>query len=666
MKNWSSRLSWLYPPDSTITFLVLLLFSLFTFSLCRILFYIAYHPFFSDIETIRIAAGFVRGLRFDLSVIAAIMGPFFLLFHLLPPKLRSGRIGSFILFLPIPFFWLSIFLLAVDIYYYGETGRRISYEIFMLFRDKRAILGIVLYYPISLFLWIGLCILFYWVWMKLYRIGARWFLPSRGIIHEAIYLLLFVAFSIIAARGGLQVKPLRPSYAFADDNLILGHLALNPIFTAAHTAYQGETWKPNYYPEQEALSVVRGLLHQSADAFPDQRFPMVHSTRARGKPGRLHRSNVVIILMESWAAKYMGSLGAKESLLPNFDRLSKDGILFTNFYANGQRSIEGMACLCCALPTFRDTLLIGGSLEQNSLMCIGQIFKNAGYKTLFIHGARTGSFGFDAFSRRAGFERYLGMEDFKLGKDEFDPVWGVYDGVALNRVNEELRKTKEPFLALWFSLSAHSPYNLPSNWKRRYPASMQDGELMNTILYSDDSLGRFFEAARKEKYFANTIFVILADHTSGTAYSSLRERFHIPCLIYAPGRLAPRRIDTVGSQLDIMPTLVDLTGISALHHAFGQSLLNPSDYPGIAIIDNVNTRAWIHGRLILVSDQEKPLGLFDYVADPNEKHNLIEKRKAEVEKMTRELLSFIQVSKGLNIENRLFPPPYLAHGKGKR
>lgn len=646
--------TWLIPPEAGILYVFLLAFSLLAYTGFRLAFLLGYRSSFAGIETWRVIAGFLRGIRFDLSTLAATLGPFFLLLHLLPPAWRQGRIERIVLSLPLPLVWLSFFIFFIDLNYYAESGRRLSYEIFALSHDPRPALGLIMYYPGSLILWISSCALFSWAWMRLAGAAQRLTVPSRGILHEGAFIALFIVLSIIAGRGGLQVKPLRPSYAFADDTLALGHLALNPVFTVAHTVYQGESPKPGYYSEQEALAVVRRILHEPAEKFPDPRYPMMHISGANRRSP--FRTNVVILLMESWAGKFIGALGAKDSLTPNFDRLARDGVLFTNFYANGQRSIEGMACLCCALPTFRDTLLIGGSLEQNSLQCLGRIFKAAGYTTLFIHGARTGSFGFDAFSRRAGFDRYIGMEDFSLTRNEYDPVWGVYDDVALMRANEEFRRARKPFLALWFSLSSHSPYNLPSGWVRKYPSSLPDRELWNTILYSDDSLGKFFEAARKEKYFAHTIFVILADHSSGTIFANMRERFRIPCLMYAPGRLAPRRVDDVGSQVDILPTLMDVAGISAPTHAFGRSLLVPPPSFGVAFLDNVTVHGWIRDNLFLLSDQQKPLALYDYRSDPLEKHDLLAVRQSDARDMVRELLSFVQVSKNLILDNRLFPP----------
>lgn len=645
------------PTQGMKVYLGLLAYALTVYFLFRLAFFLHYRSYYGHLPFERIAFAFLRGERFDLSTLAAVAGAPFLALLALPGRLRRGPFGKVLLALPLPLFWMGFFLLVVDYYFYGEGGRRLSYEIFIISHDTTPYLGILRTYLGSLLFLVALSAAFSWGWFRIARrLDPEGDPPPEGIVRRAAWLLVFLFVSVVAVRGGFQAKPLRPSYAFADDSLVLGHLALNPVFTVAHTINEGKLEAPRSMPEDEAVSIVRGLVGAPPSAYPDPRYPLLHASGG-GMALPVTHPNVVVLLLESWSGKFVGALGARESATPHFDRLARDGVLFTNFYANGQRSIEGMACLNCAIPTFRDTVLIGGSLEENSLRCLGSILKDAGYATIFLHGARTGSFGFDAFSRRAGFDRYWGMEDFAPGPGEYDPVWGVYDGPALERVDRILGGEPEPFLALWFSLTSHSPYHLPDSWSGRPRPGAVDAELENTIRYADDALGAFFEKVRRAPWFDRTVFVLLADHDTGS-FETNRERFRIPCLFYAPKLLPPRRIDEVGSQLDLLPTILDLAGERVPNHAFGRSLFDAGGGARVAVLDNIPLLGWVHDDDLLMADGQKPLALYDYRKDPGEGHNLLREEPDLAARLDRELRAFVQVSKTLILENRLYPPPF--------
>jgi arylsulfatase A-like enzyme len=181
---------------------------------------------------------------------------------------------------------------------------------------------------------------------------------------------------------------------------------------------------------------------------------------------------------------------------------------------------------------------------------------------------------------------------------------------------------------------------------------------MDSMHYTDWALGRFFEQARKEPYFKDTVFILLADHTAGSVLRGSRERHRIPLLVYAPGRIKPSRVSRTASQLDVLPTALELAGIGGEHHSFGSTLIRGAEGEGAAFLDDGGYWGWIRGERLLLADSHQARGLFRHRADPQEAHDLLASEPAVAARMQKELYSFVQVSKTLVKANRLSGPSF--------
>jgi phosphoglycerol transferase MdoB-like AlkP superfamily enzyme len=493
----------------------------------------------------------------------------------------------------------------------------------MILQFKISILFLLLFVVSFLFLW---------------RWGIRW---SKGIGEhhgvglELIWFVVYLLLMALGIRGTLDAKPLRVTHAFAQGNTELGHLALNPLYTIGNTLRKGDATIPEYYPAEEAEKTVKHMVSQSGFSFESDEYPVLRLQSYYGTP--VGQRNLVIVVLEGWSAQHVGALGAERSQTPVFDSLAREGILFENFLANGRRSVEGMTAICLGLPPYRDVDVQSGSLGQNRYLGIAEILGGYGYSSLFIHGGKSGTLGLDGFSRVAGFKSYIGMDDLNLADGDFDGAWGVFDHAMARHLNNELSSMKEPFISLWFTLSSHNPFVLPDDSFKVNPSDLEGADFLDSLHYSDHSLGEFLDAARSEKYFENTVFIIVSDHTAGAGLTTLRQRHHVPLLLYAPGLVQPGRDDQISSQMDLLPTLLDLAGVSGRHHAFGQSLLRERD--GFAIASIGGGYAWFRqdGMITLNIDGSTALeGSID-------------------QGMLKEARSFLQVSKRLIRDNRLAP-----------
>lgn len=303
--------------------------------------------------------------------------------------------------------------------------------------------------------------------------------------------------------------------------------------------------------------------------------------------------NVVFILMESVVAKASGRYGAEPSYLPHFDRLAGQSLWARYFYANGSQTARAeMACLCSYYPNFA-----GGPIyvnhEDADLRCLPQILRSSGYRTLWFSGFQRSHYNKAGFLSRHGIEQIYDIADMPPEANTIG--WGVADEDTFDFAMNKLDQTAQPFFAEIMTLSNHFPFNHPYPTNPDVPQGSFDPlyqNYMKGIYYTDYAVGRFIEQAREKPWFERTIFIVVGDHgiwhfpkTQKLSEAQKQEiYFRMPFLIYAPGIVAPRRIDRVASQVDLAPTVLDILGIHTKHAFVGRSLLREYDEPHFALM----------------------------------------------------------------------------------
>lgn len=623
---------------------------LITFFVLRILFYFSYRELFTNVAVPEIVFSFLIGLRFDFASVMMLCGISFL-FVLLPFHFaKFSNYKKIILSLLYLIVLLSLILSLGDIAYYQFVKRRMSYEIFSLAANIPEIATMIFKGFIVQFLLAILCIIIFSVlyWKTVSSFLSKKNNEVQSKIIDVLFFLGICAIIVLGIRGGVQLKPLRESYAFRNDNVALGHLALNPVFTILRTLYKGNVETKFYENQIEAERRVQTLLNDD-ESFTEKSFPL---QRKKQQNSSEKKYNIVIFMMESWGAKNIGALGSVYKATPHFDSLARDGILFTNFFAAGQRTIQGMQAVIGSLPTFSYNDIIGSPLEQNSFRCLGNIVKEFGYQTLFVHGARSGSMGFDAFGNLAGFDNTIAKEDYDVSQIKEDGTWGIFDEYIFLRAHNEFQKMQQPFCSVVFSLTSHTPFALPSDEYKYFSDTIANYKYLNALRYSDAALGKFFATAQHASYFENTIFIIVADHVEGFGEKTMYERFHIPCLIYAPHILLPQIISRAHSQVDILPTLIELLQFPTAHSSFGISALQRKS--SFAFVSEGEMFGWIQDSLFLIAEQEKNIGLYNFLLDKTLQHNLLFSQQHNAEQLRMNLLSYLQVGTNALRNNRIY------------
>jgi phosphoglycerol transferase MdoB-like AlkP superfamily enzyme len=664
-KKTETLINSIAPPNSFLFFALLFFFGVLFLGFFRLGFLLKYHSLASGIPLSVLFQSFIIGARFDMVVLTYLLTPFFILssFPLIGLfRFKWGR--KIILSLVFLFLSLFFFLSLVDLEYFSQFGSHLSEWAFeYLDRPDIVIYTIWANYPVIpyLFFWGLICILFIFLLLKLGRNFLK-VKDNRPFLNQTFYFILALGLLFISGRGRVKLAPIDLGLAYFSKYDFANQLALNGAHTLGMTFLEEhKEGSPEYLDEfqffenKDVLNTVQNLLLQKNEKlenpqdsirrfnlFNDSEFKLGSSSKENKEP------NVVIIFLESWLAEYVGSYGAKTDATPFFDSLARKSILFENLYASGTRTNRGLLSVLCGFPSQPGGTLMKKYNHNLPFISISKILKERGYEEAFVYGGDLMFDNMEGFSRQQGFEHFIGQEDFPPG--EYISKWGVPDDIVFSRAVKEFSSFKEkPFLGVIVTLSNHEPFAVPAYMPKPFSPDLPYSKYLNAFYYSDWSLGKFFHEAEKEPFFDNTIFVLTADH--GKLLQSTSDfplsRFHIAALIYSP-RLAgkePRRIKTVASQTDLVPTILGLLGKAAEHESWGRDIFSlSSEDKGFAMMVDGKRIGWVEKPYFLVDRIGATTSLYNYIDDPEQKKDISSEYPEIVKELQKKERSFLQLS----------------------
>jgi phosphoglycerol transferase MdoB-like AlkP superfamily enzyme len=429
-----------------------------------------------------------------------------------------------------------------------------------------------------------------------------------------IKLILFPVlafFLFFGARSSLTtLRPINASNAIFSSDQMTNSLGLNSLYTVAFAAYslknEGNTDKYGKMDEFEAYNRVKKYM--DVTEFIDDEIPFLHIQ----KPDSIApKYNVVIFLQESLGAEFVGCLGGLP-LTPEFDKLSKEGLLFTKLYSSGTRSVRGIESVVTGFLPNPAESVVKLSNSQQGFYSLAEAFGKHKYDTSFIYGGLSNFDNMASFFNGNGFNNIIDETDLDDDgkKHAFKGVWGYSDEDLAVKANEYFTSLGDkPFFSLMFSTSNHKPYEFPDGRIKLY--DKEKNTVNNAMKYADYSIGKFFELAKKEKYFKNTIFVVIADHNTRTFGKALVpiHKFKIPGLIIAPNIKNGTTYDKMASQIDIPSTVLALSGITSKSPMPGRNLMTlPANTKGRTIMMFNETYAFkVDNDVIIINPNAAPL-----------------------------------------------------------
>jgi len=582
-------------------FLLLAAADTLLFSLLRGAFALAHSPSGGALPAPVFAKALLLGARFDARLAVLLALPLLVLsgVRALSPyeRLTARRAWAWYLVLS---HLLLFFIYAVDFGYYAYAGSRVNVSILQfLYNPDTAAVMIWASYPVVRHA-LGLAFAA-WAVFRLARLllerARHWSAataPPRRRIAASIVVVL-------AAAGGIYGKfswyPLRWSDAYFSTSTFAADLAHNPVLYFAETLRK----KPAAYDLAKVRAAYPVVANYLGIADPDpERLVYTRRAAPRGSPPGAtpagdgappRRPNVVIVLLESFAAYKTGSFGNPLDPTPHFDALAREGTLYTRFFTPTWGTARSVWATVTGLPDVETNL----TATRNPLLVSQNSILNdfAGYEKLYFLG---GSLNW-ANIRGLLAANIAGLRLFEEGSYSAPriDVWGISDLDLFEEANRVFTNSGKPFVAIVQTSGSHRPYTIPKNHRGFEPRRIADAEAQlhgfgaadeyNAFRFLDHAIGVFIAGARREPWFADTIFLFYGDHglpgnaphiPPGDVEAGLTH-FHVPLLVYGPGLvLGGRRSDTVASELDVLPTAASLAGLSYVNRTFGRDLLDPA------------------------------------------------------------------------------------------
>ena len=569
MKRLYQSLLWLI----SIHIVGLLVFSLFRFTEFVSLHSQIVHPEAS------VFGAFIRGVWFD-----NVIGCYILLIPLVVAGVAAVVGRSHRLVYRFTAWWFSILYAlafmasAANTPYFAYFFKNINSSIFLWFGYTATTAG-MLFEEKSYWLYILLYFLlaggFAWTVFKLTNIFRKRIekqpadsLNVRCIAGRSIVWVLAVLLCLFGIRGRRGYNPIKVSEAYYCDDSFLNQLGINPSFnllTSVLDDLRKENRELHLMPYAEAISYARASLGIQGKA--DSNYVLRRRVVSAISP---RRHNVVVILMESMSASLLKTFGQSDELTPTLDSLYRCSLAFTNCYSAGIHTNHGLTASLYSFPALMFRNLMKGTVTPHR-EGIPTVLRREGYHNMFFMTHEAQYDNMKAFFSTNGYDDIYSQENYP--RDSVVNSFGVGDhfemNFALGKINAAARR-HNPFLATILTISNHPPYKVPT-W---FHARSKEAE-KQIVEYADWSIGQFLKAARRELWYRNTVFVIYADHGKmvGKADGELPVSYnHIPLLIFGPD-VKPQLYDGLAQQVDIVPTVLGLLGLSYDYDGFGVDLL---------------------------------------------------------------------------------------------
>jgi len=537
------------------------LFWLMLFYFARLYFILVHHNEASGFGFRLMAGTFTHGIRLDISATAYVLAiPFLAALASLWVKgewyRHFMRIYTWIIIL------LSMAIVVGDAELYSYWGYRMDHTPLLYLKTPQEAAASVSTGKI-IYVFSAVILLTVFVGLIYNRVIDRCFSstgPFRHRIPYSILMLVLTGSLIIPVRGGFGVAPINAGTVYFNSNLFVNHTAVNVVWNVGSSLFHSRPTENPYkfHEPAKVLALTDSLLMPG-----DSTLKVLNN----GRP------NILFIILESFGSSLIGPLGGDSLTTPNFNRFAEEGILFTSFYASGNRTDKAMPAILNGYPAQPSVSIIKEPRKTQSLSSLVRIFDGLGYKTSFWYGGDINFANFKSFVIASGFSEIITMENFN--PDDFNSKWGVHDDVFMKALRDSMTQVREPFFQVALTLSSHEPFEVPM-------APVFEGtddltKFRNSVYYTDKTLGGFIDWAKTTPWWKNTLVILVADHCRRNSPDDLvysPDIFRIP-MLWLGGAVdtSGMRIAKTGTQVDISRTLLNQLDIQG-DFPFARDLLS--------------------------------------------------------------------------------------------
>lgn len=531
---------------------------------CRWIFVLLNHHAFPDIDAGKFFSYSWYGLVFDTFSIL-IANSLFIFLALLPfsffYKRNYQRLLKVVFLVPNLLFLL---LNSIDFAYYGFTKKRSTYDLFVQVGGQTDVVALLPSFIKDFWYVLILFILFIIAIVKGYKPFKHHPVPVYTYTLKQVLLYLFVftgcvGLCVLGIRGGFGRVPISPVDAGKYGEPRHADVLFNTPFTIIKSFETESLSRLSYYPASELTKWCNPYHKADTAVFTGE--------------------NVVVLILESFGKEYT-ALSGKESFTPFLDSLMQHSLVYSNAFANASKSIEGIPAILSSMPGLMENPYINSPYCNNTLNSMASLLKQRNYHTAFFHGGFNGTMNFDSYAKGAGYNQYYGKNEYGNNAD-FDGTWGIWDEPFLQYAVKKMNTFQPPFHTAIFTLSSHHPYKVPPQYEGRFKKGKYENHAC--VQYADYALKRFFETARKTKWYKNTLFVITADHTSLSDvpyYSNYPGALCIPVLFFRPDNTLAGKENHLFQQIDILSKVMALTGAGLPYYSIGNQGISLFYYAG--------------------------------------------------------------------------------------
>lgn len=613
------------------------------FSISRVGFYVFNFKMFPDIPYTQFLTILKGGLLFDISATVYI-NLIFIFFNIIPFEIRYNKIYQEILkYLFFITNGIAIAANSADFIYYRFVLKRATTDVFKTFEHENNLVKLFFeflidYWQLVLFtLFLIFLMILLYNQVKVVKPVAK----NRILYHSMNVLMapLIAGLVVIGGRGGYKhsTRPISISNAtrYVENPRDIA-IVLNTPFSLIRTIDKKVLVKYEFFDKQRLSEI-----------YDPHYIPKIS--------GRFRNENVVIIILESFAREYIGSLnkdldnGTYIGYSPFLDSLISKSLTFDVTIANGKKSIDALPSIFASIPSLETPYTIS-HYANNEINGLPSLLKSKGYYSAFFHGAPNGSMGFDSFTRMVGFDDYFGLDQYPDEKN-FDGIWGIWDEPFLNFFANKLGTFREPFIASVFTISSHHPFKVPEEYKDKFPKG--PAPILEVVGYTDNAMRKFFSKAARQSWYKNTIFIITADHTNESVRKEFQNNFGsycIPIIFFKPDSDMQGIKNRIAQQIDIMPSVLSYLNFDREYIAFGNNLFDESGDSFAFNTAGSTYQLFMKGHMLEMVEN-KPVGFYNFKTDRFLDYNIVGKDTILQGAMEEKLKAIIQSYNSRLIDN---------------
>jgi phosphoglycerol transferase MdoB-like AlkP superfamily enzyme len=504
---------------------------------------------------------FYKGLVMDFSICGYFL-MFFCIVMALSPFVAKKVVVYILKYSSLLFFTIFWLIILADLEIFRSWGYHLDATVLSYIKTPKAAMASLTTFQLlfMLIVWVVLTTFSFWIYRRWIEKPFDFVEDKRHWVQMPVFLIIGVLM-IIPIRGGLGLAPLNNSFVFFHKtNMFANQAAINPawnfMYEVTHRNRINNIY--NFLPQEEAKSIVDSL-YLNKTIYP-------HFVKAN--------PNIIFLLLESFSADGIEVLGGEKGVTPSINNLAKEGILFSNIYATGNRSDRGIAAAIGGLPSHPAMAIIRYPNRSSEFPSVPLKLEKQGYSTRFYYAGDINFGGFRSYVTM-NFQKIITEKDFSGEALKHTFKWGIHDEYMLERLYEDASKAASPYFYMGFTMSSHEPFEVPT--KTVITGNTEDRRVLNAMNYTDRAVGRLVDSLKNNGMWENTLLVLIADH--GIRKIKNREvyepaAFHIP-MIFSGGALLKKDtvITTLGSQTDIVATLLAQLNVDNSDFKYSKNLL---------------------------------------------------------------------------------------------